>query len=682
MRRTFKVEGMSCVNCARTIEIALKKKEGVKNVEVSFELGRVKVEFDEGRVEEEDIVRTIENLGYRVVAGEDDSRKDVLVLGISGISALIIVLLMLFPVPKGIYVQFLLSTLVQVVGGWKFYRGAYTSLSRGVAGMDVLVALGTSGAYLYSLLALLGFISGSPFFETNALLITFVRGGRFVEERAKKRATQLLRSMLSAQHSEVNVLEGDREVKKNVREVMRGERVLYRSGDIVLLDGVVVKGSAYVSEAVLTGEPEPVLKKEGDRLISGSVVEDGVLEVNVESSYESSYLSKIGSLIDRALSDRPRIQRLADKVSHYFVQAVVLISLTTFFLWYKTTSDLQLATQFALAVLVISCPCAFGIATPLAITVGISRALKRGVLIKKPSVLEVIPGIDTIVFDKTGTLTEGRFEVVRYELKTPEALDLAYTMEMRSNHPIARAIREFAKEKGAKTVELKDCEEIRGKGIRCGELFLGDALAMNGNEKVVSLTKNGQVLALFHLRDTIREEAREVVEEIKRLGIRTVLLSGDRRENTARVAEQLGIEEFVAEVSPEEKREFVRRLQEEGRRVAMVGDGINDAPALAQADVSFAVAQGVDLSKQVGDIVLLAGIRALPRAIRIGRSVSRKVKQNLVWAFIYNVLGIPVAAGALYSQGIYLKPEIAGLMMALSSLSVVFNTLLMTKEKV
>ncbi len=680
MKKTFKVEGMSCVNCARTIEIALKRKDGIRDVEVSFELGRVKVDFDEDKIGEEEIVRTIDSLGYRVVE-EEESGRDLLVLLLSGVSSLIIVLLMLYPVKGALYVQFLLSTLVQVIGGWKFYRGAYSSLSKGVAGMDVLVSLGTSGAYLYSLLALVGFIKGTPFFETNALLITFVRGGRFIEEKAKRRATQLLRNMLSAQHSEVVVVEGSKEIKKNVREIARGERVVYRSGDIVLLDGIVVKGSAYVSEAVLTGEPEPVLKREGDRIISGSVVEDGVVEVQVESSYESSYLSKIGALIDKALSDKPRIQRLADRVSHYFVQVVVLISLGTFFLWFKATSDIQTAVQFALAVLVISCPCAFGIATPLAITVGISKALKGGILIKRPSILELVHRIDTLVFDKTGTLTEGKFEVVRFELKVPGALDLAYTMEMRSNHPIAKAIREFARNRGAKEVQLEGCEEIRGKGIRCGEFFIGDAREANGNEKIVSLTQNGQVLAVFHLKDTLRSEAREVVEEIKKLRIKPVLLSGDRKENTERVAKLLGIEEFVAEVSPEEKREFVRRLQKEGRKVGMVGDGINDAPALAQADVSFAVAQGVDLSKQVGDVVLLGGIKVLPRAIRIGGSVSRKVKQNLFWAFIYNVIGIPVAAGLFSKYGIYLKPEVAGLMMALSSLSVVFNTLLMTRER-
>ncbi len=681
MKRTFKVEGMSCVNCARTIEIALKKKEGVEDVEVSFELGRVKVVFDEGRISEEEIVRTIESLGYRVLE-EREEGKELLILLLSLISAGAITFLILYPLPYGTTIQFVLSTIVQVVGGWKFYRGAYVSIRNGVAGMDVLVSLGTTGAYLYSLLSFLNLIGGSPFFETNTFLITFIRGGRFIEERAKKRATSLLRRLLSAQHSEVAVLEGGREIKKNVREVFRGEIVVFRTGDIILLDGTVVKGEAYISEAVITGEPEAKPKRVGDRVVSGSVVEEGYLEVKVESSYESSYLSKIGALVDKALSEKPKVQRIADRVSHYFVQLVVLISLLTFLVWMKISGDLQQAVQFSLAVLVISCPCALGIATPLAIVVGISKALNKGILIKRPSSLEIFPKIDLIVFDKTGTLTEGRFQVTDYELKSPEALDIALSIEKRSNHPIAKAIREFTTELGAKEVPLKDCREIIGKGIVCGDLFIGEDGSSDSGAKVVTLKKGEEVLARFYLKDVLREEAPSVVSEVKKLGMRTLLLSGDRREVARMIADRLGFDELVAEVTPDEKKRKIEELQEKGFRVAMVGDGVNDAPALAQADLSFAVAQGTDITKQVGDVVLLSGLEKLPEAFRIGYSVTKKIKENLGWAFLYNALGIPVAAGVFYSYGVYLKPEVAGLLMALSSVSVVLNTLLLHRSKV
>ena len=677
MRETLKVEGMTCVNCARTISLVLKKKEGVKKVDVSFELGKVTVEYDDSKISKEEIVRTIETLGYRVVEEKSHDTKVVL---FSGFASLLILLSMALNIPYGTPFQLLLSTAVQLIGGWAFYRGAYKSLRNGVANMDVLVSLGTSGAYLYSLLAFLGVIPGSPFFETNALLITFVRGGRLIEERARRRTTSLLRRLMGAQHSEVTVIEEGREVRKPVREVRKGEVLLFRTGDMVLTDGRVLKGSALVSEAVLTGEPEPVPKREGDRVVSGSTVEEGYIEVVAESIYEESYLSKISRLVDEAISEKPKIQRIVDRVSHYFVQGVVLIALATLGFWLYATGDLQKAVQFSLAVLVVACPCALGIATPLAVVVGLSESLKRGVLVKKPSVFEVIPKIDLMVFDKTGTLTEGRFEVVEAKVMDPEALSVAYTAEKVSNHPIARAIREFARREGAKEIPLPDCREEKGRGVRCGDYFVGTREGKDSPFKEVVVKRGEKTLALFFLRDKLREEAGEVVKEVKSLGIRTLIISGDRRDITRKVAEELGFDGFVAEVLPEGKKVEIEKLQRRGHTVGMVGDGINDAPALAQADVSFAMSQGADIAKQAGDVVLLSGIKGLVFALKFGRRVSSKIKQNLFWAFAYNSLGIPVAAGVFYKFGIFLKPEIAGLLMALSSLSVVLNTLTLTRK--
>ncbi len=667
---------MSCVNCARTIEIALKRREGVKEVEVSFELGKVSVVYDEEKISEEEIKRTIEDLGYRVVE-EEDSGKEIWIVALSLISALLITFLMFYQIPYGTYVQFLLSTLVQVVGGLKFYKGAVTSLRNGVAGMDVLVSLGTTGAYLYSVLAMLGLLEGSPFFETNAYLIAFVRGGRLIETRAKNRATALLRKLLTLQHSEVTLLEDGKEAKRNVREVSRGQIMVCRNGDMILLDGVVEEGQAYVSEAVLTGEPEPKLKRKGDRVVSGSVVQEGLIKIRVEKIFEDSYLSKLSRWVERALSDKPRVQRLADRVSHYFVYGVVAIALGVFFLWLQVSGDPQKAVQFSLAVLVISCPCALGIATPLAVAVGLSIALERGILIKSPSSLEKVGSIDTVVFDKTGTLTEGKFKVVKAEVFEEDALDVALTLESFSNHPIAVAIREYARSQGAKELALSGCKEIVGKGVECGRYFIGEDGSSEGDLKSVVLKEEDKVIARFYLSDVLRKEAREVVENLRRLGLKTVLLSGDRKGNAEKVGRALGFNEVVAEVTPPEKKEFVKRLQSEGHRVAMVGDGLNDAPALAQADLSVALSQGVDFTKQVGDVVLLSGLGALVDFFLIAKRTLSKIKQNLFWAFIYNAVGIPVAGGLLYSKGIYLKPEIAGLMMALSSVSVVLNTLLL-----
>jgi Cu2+-exporting ATPase/Cu+-exporting ATPase len=669
---------MTCVNCARSIEIALRRKEGVREVKVSFELGKVEVSFDNSKITEEEIHKTIEELGYRVVREEEDKRELYTLVAILLMSAPLMPL-MFINSPWSLHLQFLLATLVQVIGGYSFYRGAYSSLKNGVANMDVLVALGTTGAYTFSLLAYMGFIEAHPFFETSAYLISFVKLGKFLEDYARKKALSYLKNMFTAQYRTVKLVSLQGEIEVPVREVFRNSIVLFKTGDTVLFDGVIVDGKAYLDESILTGEPEPQAKGKGDKVISGSVVIEGLIKVKVESTFTDSFISRISTMVEEALSSKPKIQRLADKVSHYFVQVVIVIALITFGIWFYKDADLQQALTFSLSVLVISCPCALGIATPLAIAVGIVRSLREGILIKKPEVLEKVGSIDLLLFDKTGTLTEGKFKVINYQSFVPEALDYAYSIEKISNHPIAKAITEFCRLKGAREIELHECREKIGVGINCRELIARDGsfwgIKANGTAKVIGVGTENQPYALFYLEDTLREEARRVVEEIRKLGIKTVLITGDSKEKAEYIAKELGFEEVYWQVKPSQKLEMVKELQRKGFKVAMVGDGVNDAPAMAKADVSFAVGSGTDITKQVGDIVLLSGIKALPSAILWGRATYRKIKENLFWAFIYNAIGIPLAAGVFYGWGLYLKPEVAGLLMALSSLSVVLNTL-------
>ncbi len=680
MRKSLKVEGMSCVNCARAIEITLRKTEGVKSVKVSFELGRVDVEYDEKIVSEEKIVNKIEELGYRVV--KEKEKRDEIALLLSLLASTFMFLTMLFPLPLKPELQLLVSTLIQFTVGLKFYTGAISTLRQGIAGMDVLVSLGTTGAYLYSVLSLFKLIPGYPMFETNVFLITFVRIGKYIEERARNKAVEGLREVLTLSFKKVKVLGEKGEVEKNVREVLRGERVVYRTGEQILLDGVVIEGEALVNESIVTGESIPVKKGKGDEVISGSLVEKGYIVTRVEKSFESSYLSQIKRLIEESLHEKPEIQKLSDKVSHYFVQVVILLSIITFVAWYLLSGELQKAVLFSLSVLVVSCPCAFGIAVPLTTAVGIYKALKKSLLVKKPSVFELVPKLRAVVFDKTGTLTEGKLKVERVELDE-KYYPIVYAMEEYSNHPVAVALREFLKNKVRSKAKLENCEEVVGVGVRCGRFIVGKGSLWNLNGENGAMTvgfgTEDRLIGYFVLKDKLRDEAKEVIKFLKDKGIRVILLTGDREENARSVADELGIEEVISDVKPEEKREVIRELRKEGLVVGMVGDGINDSPALATADLGIAVSSGTDVAKVTGDVII-HNLLSLKELFLLSERVYGKIKENLFWALVYNALFIPVSAGIFYKFGVHLKPEFAGLLMSLSSVSVVMNTLRLLRD--
>ncbi|SNZ14050.1 heavy metal translocating P-type ATPase [Hydrogenobacter hydrogenophilus] len=675
MKTSLKVEGMTCVNCARTIEINLKRLKGVKSVEVSFELGRVQVEFDEELLSVENIKEAIESLGYRVSKGTEERNKDLFILLFCIFISLFFIPLMFF---HNVRVEFVLASLVQIIGGYSFYKSAYRSLISGVGNMDLLVALGSTGAYLYSVLTMLKVLEGSPFFETSVFLITFVRLGKYLEERAKERAVKSLKELFGIQTSKVRLLRKDgKEEEKNVQEVFIGDIILLRTGDLVPLDVYVLEGKVEVDESVITGESKPVLKTAGQRIFSGSLIINGYAKAKVEKTLAGSYVSLLIKLVEDALKQKPKIHRIADRVAHYFVQVVVIISLLVFTLWYLSTGDLQKSVSFALSVLVISCPCAFGIAVPLVLTVGLLRAYRKGLLVKNPSVLERIKDIDVLLLDKTGTLTESIPKVVKAVFHTEDALDLAFSVANASNHPRAKAIRDYCEQMKAKTVSLQDCTEVPGEGIYCGDYYLGNpsALGMNHKNSITVLTKGKEIIGEFHLEERIRSDVKDTLNYLKNRGIKLVMITGDAQENARRIANALGIEEFYAEVKPEDKLAVLEKYQSMGHRVGMVGDGINDAPAMAKAHVSFAVGSGTDIAKRVCDVVILSGLQGIKDLFEMADVVSRRIKQNLFWAFFYNALGIPVAGGLFSSYGVVLKPEIAGLMMVLSSLSVVINSI-------
>lgn len=580
-------------------------------------------------------------------------------------------ILMFLHHPYSLYIQAFLSLLVQVLGGPKFYKGAIAGLKMRTGNMDLLISIGTTSALIYSFLALFKVIPGEPFFETNAFLISFVRLGKFIEERTKTRALSLLKELFALQSSRVKVWTSSGEIEINVSDLFPGDIIVVKTGDLVPVDGKIVEGLVEVDESLISGESVPILKKKGDNLISGSIIVNGYAKVEVTSQVESSYIGVLIRLIEEALQRKPKIQRLADRVSHYFVQIILLLSVAVFLIWFIKTQELSLSFNFALALLVISCPCAFGLAVPLAIFVGLTRTYKRGILVKDPGGFERAGQIDILILDKTGTITVGKPKVIEFNSLDDKAIEIAFSLALTSQHPYSKAIVEYAKQFNLSPIQLGECREVPGVGIFCGDYFLG----RNPSGKGLILREREQILAEIEVEDEIRVEAKEVLEDIRKRGLGIILATGDTRERASTVAEKLGIETIYAEIKPQDKLKLIEDFQKRGLKVAIVGDGVNDAPAMARADLSFVMAEGVDIAKRVGDVILLSGLRGIVYFFDIADKTRKRIWQNLFWAFIYNIISIPIAGGILYHKGIVLKPEFAGLMMALSSVSVVINSI-------
>ncbi|RME38249.1 MAG: copper-translocating P-type ATPase, partial [Deltaproteobacteria bacterium] len=708
------IGGMTCSNCAGTIERKLQSLAGVLQARVSLADESAHVRYDPKRVNRRRIVEAVAEAGYQALESKgtqerkQEADRQVLWLIVSAVLSLPIMPLLWFE-PLGartLSVIALLATVVQFSAGLTFYRGAWHALRNRSGNMDVLVALGISAAWGYSMLAWLGLLGpDSPvFFETGALLITFIRFGKFLEARARGRASRALRQLLDLQPAKARILVGEREKTIPAELVEPGDRLLVRPGETIPVDGLVVDGRAAVDESLITGESVPVVRGVGDEVVGGTLDRDGRLVIEARRVGGETVLAAITRLVAEAQADKAPIQRLADRISNVFVPAVVLLALVTFGGWLLSGAGFLFAFQTGIAVVVIACPCALGLATPTAIMVGSAIGLRHGILFKKASVLERIAGIDVVLLDKTGTLTTGVFDVTDI-VPAPggsreELLAYAGALAANSNHPLSRAIADEAARQGA-VVRADAVREIGGGGIegdigpvrmRLGHRdfvrpFAGDispvevqaqALEQAGKTSVW-LACQGRLVGFLALADRLKPDAGQAVAELKRLGLRTVLVTGDRKQVAVSVAGELGLDEVEAEVRPEEKLQVVQKYRHQGLRVAMVGDGINDAPALASADVGIAIGSGTDVARETGDLVLVQDrVLDVVKAVRLGRATLGKIRQNFFWAFVYNLLGIPLAAGLFYPWfGWLLKPEFAGLAMAFSSVSVVSNSLLL-----
>src|SRR5215216_5889875 len=701
------ITGMTCASCATHVERSLNEVEGV-SATVNYATERATVDYDSAAVVPSQLVEAVEAAGYSAVLRRDEraaEEPDSTVslrrrVAVSAALSLPVLLLSMIPVLQfdgWEWVAFALATPVVVWGALPFHRAAWANLKHGAVTMDTLVSVGVVAASLWSVYAL--FVADTEmYFETASVITTLVLAGRFFEARAKRRAGAALRALLELGAKDVALLDaGGAERRVPVERLMPGDRFIVRPGEKVATDGVVEEGSSAVDMSMLTGEPVPVEVGPGSEVAGATVNAGGRLIVRATKVGDETAIAQIARLVTDAQAGKAPVQRLADRVSSVFVPAVIGVSVATLAVWLTLGESATDAFTAAVAVLIIACPCALGLATPTALMVGTGRGAQLGVLINGPAVLEATRAVDTVILDKTGTLTTGQMSLVdvavAHGVGRDEALRLAGAVENASEHPIARAIAKAAVTANGALPPVDRFANLEGIGVDGvvgfrdvvvgrpallaergltlpRELAKARAAAEERGQTAVAAAWGDEARALFVVADTLKPTSAEAVASLKELGLRPVLLSGDNDTTARAVAAEVGIDEVIAEVLPADKAEVVRRLQDEGRVVAMVGDGVNDAPALAQADLGLAIGTGTDVAIEASDLTLVSGdLRAAPRAIRLSRATLRTIKQNLGWAFGYNVAALPLAAAGL------LNPLVAGAAMALSSFSVVTNAL-------
>jgi Cu+-exporting ATPase len=698
------VGGMTCASCAARVERKLNKLDGVE-ARVNYATERATVAFDSGVVSLEELVGTVEATGYTAALPTGDEADDQraglsLRLAVAVGCSLPLVLIAMVPPLQFAHWEWLalaLATPVIFWSGWPFHRAALLNARHGTATMDTLISLGTLAAWTWSAVVLLSGADAHIYFEVGAVITTLILLGRFFEQRARGRSGAAIRALIELGEKEARVLRDGHELVLPVEQLQVGDRFVVRPGEKLATDGVVEDGFSAVDQSMLTGEPVPVEVGPGSEVAGATTNASGRLVVRATKVGADTALAQIARLVAEAQAGKAPIQRLADRVSAVFVPIVIALALATLVAWIVATGDVSAAFTAAVAVLIIACPCALGLATPTALMVGTGRGAQLGVLIKGPEILERTRRITAIVLDKTGTVTEGRMRLGYAHpasgVDQRELLRIAGAAEQGSEHPIARAIADAAREELGALPPVEQFRNLPGRGIEAvvdghavvagrpgllGEwrLRLPDELrsvreaAEADGETVVAVAWDGAVRGLLTVRDRLKHSSAEAVAELKVLGLEPWLLTGDNERAARAVAEQVGIEHVLAEVLPGEKATEIRRLQEDGAVVAMVGDGVNDAPALAQADLGVAIGTGADVAIEASDLTLVSGdLRAAVDAIRLSRRVLQTIKGNLFWAFAYNVAALPLAALGL------LNPIIAAAAMACSSLFVVSNSL-------
>lgn len=723
----LQVGGMTCVNCAKTIEKALNSREGVYNATVVFAAEKVAVEYNPDQISLPAIKKVIQDVGYTVIepkpqeGAEDKARKrhiqrlKLLLTASIGLTIPIIALMWLSPLPmeQTNILMFLLATPVQFVVGWTFYVGTYKGLKNKTANMDTLIAMGTSTAYFYSTVVTFIpelFPNAAVFFDTATMIMTFILLGKLLDAIAKGRTSEAIRKIMGLQAKVARIIRNSQEMEVPIEEVIVGDIVMVRPGEKIPVDGTIIEGYSGVDEKVITGESIPVEKKVGDQVVGATINKTGMLKFRATKVGKDTVLAQIINLVEEALTSKAPVQRIADVAAGYFVPVIIITASLSALAWYFIVGESFIfALTVFIAVVVVACPCALGLATPTAIMVGVGKGAENGILIKSGEALEAAHKLKTVVFDKTGTLTKGEPEVTdiypNKAFSEEQLLQLAAIAEKNSEHPLGEAILKKAKEKDLKVEDPELFNALPGYGVevtyRNGTILLGNRKLMEANnleinnleakmtkleesgKTVMLIAVNGQIAGLIAVADTLKKNSAEAVAKLKEMGLEVIMISGDNQRTANAIASQIGVSRVFAEVLPSEKASEIKRLQAENKVVAMVGDGINDAPALAQANIGIAVGSGTDVAMETGDIVLIKNdLRDVIIAIQLSRATMRKIRQNLFWAFFYNVALIPLAAGAFYPiLHVLFNPVYAAAAMASSSVTVVTNASLLRRFK-
>lgn len=726
------VIGMDSLHCANIVEKTLRSAPGVKKVELNFALEKAVVEYDKGKMDFQKIRNAIVKAGYDAepLGSEEEVDKEKLArekemtelrqrVVYSALLTFPVLVLALPEMLRGIFtleypeffmvnmaaLQFFLATPVMYLNRDFFVRG-FRGLINRMPGMDSLVALGVGTAYAYSVLVGFGFVQGSIYYETAALLITFIVLGKYLEAVARGKTSEAIRRLIGLQPKTARVIRGSQEVEIPIKEVVVGDVVIVKPGDKIPVDGIIVDGTSSVDESMITGESLPVHKRRGGIVLGATINQTGSFKFRATRVGSDTMLAQIIRLVEDAQGSKAPIQKLVDLVAGYFVQGVIVLALLAFGYWYWVAGQTFLfALTILVSSLIIACPCAMGLATPTAVMIGTGKGAENGILIKNAEALELMHQVKTVVFDKTGTITRGEAvvtEIISKDLAEKELLRLVASSEKNSEHHLAQAVVKKAREEKIRLEEPSRFKAIPGHGIEAVvskkrvvvgnlELMRKEKVGIDkkiiermqrlemGGKTVVVAAVGGKMAGLIAIADTIKEHSAEAIRALHRMGYETAMITGDNERTARAIARQAGIDRVMAHVLPEDKANEVRRLQQNERKVAFVGDGINDAPALTQADVGIAIGAGTDVAIESGGIVLVkSDLRDIVTAIELSRYTMRKIRENLFWAFAYNTIGIPVAMGILYPVfGFLLSPVVAGAAMAFSSVSVVTNSLRM-----